>query len=380
MIPFHKPYITEDEIAAVSEVLRNGWLTMGKKTLEFEDRFREYLSVGHAVAVNSATAALHLSLRLIGLKEGDEVIVPADTFVATAEVVRYFRAVPVMVDIERDTHLIDASLIEEKITKRTRAIIPVHYAGQPCDMDAVMDIARRHNLIIIEDAAHSLPAWYREKKIGTIGDITCFSFYATKTLATGEGGMIVTGNAEWAQKASILRLHGIGRDAWKRYSSEGTWMYDVEDIGYKYNTTDICSAIGIEQLKKLEWMWRERSDIARKYSLAFLDAEELIPYTVKSDRVCGWHLYPLKLNIEALSINRSSFIEELKKRGIGTSVHFIPLYRFTYYKNMGYGAAEFPESEWVFDREISLPIFPGMKDETDQVIGNVLDIARKYRR
>ena len=381
-IPFHKPYITEEEIENVIDSLKNGWLTMGKKTIEFEERFKSYIGSQHAVAVNSCTAALHLALRVIGIKEGDEIIVPTTTFVATAEVVNYFNAKPVLVDVERDTHLIDVEKIEEKITKRTKAIIPVHFSGQPADMDPIMELAKKYNLFVVEDAAHSLPAWYKGRKIGTIGDITAFSFYATKTITTGEGGMATTDNPEWAERMRILRLHGISKDAWKRYTKEGSWEYDVLENGYKYNTTDINAALGLAQLKKADWLWKRRKHIAERYNEVFKDYEELILYRVKEDRISSWHLYPLKLNLEALKIDRNRFIEELKKRGIGTSVHFIPLYRFTYYKEkFGYTPQEFPNSEWIFERVLSLPIYPGMtEEEIDYVIENVVDIVKTYRR
>jgi len=381
-IPFHKPYITEEEIEGVVDSLKNGWLTMGKKTIEFEERFKAYIGSQHAVAVNSCTAALHLALRVIGIKEGDEVIVPTTTFVATAEVVNYFNAKPVLVDVERDTHLIDVEKIEEKITKRTRAIIPVHFSGQPADMDPIMELAKKYNLFVVEDAAHALPAWYKGRKIGTIGDITAFSFYATKTITTGEGGMATTDNPEWAERMRILRLHGISKDAWKRYTKEGSWEYDVLENGYKYNTTDINAALGLAQLKKADWLWERRKYIAERYNEVFKDYKELILYKVKEDRTSSWHLYPLKLNLEALKIDRNGFIGELKKRGIGTSVHFIPLYRFTYYKErFGYTPQEFPNSEWVFERVLSLPIYPGMsEEEIDYVIENVVDIVKTYKR
>ena len=381
-IPFHRPYITEEEINEVVDSLKNGWLTMGKKTIEFENKFKEYIGSKNAVAVNSCTAALHLALKAIGLKEGDEVIVPSTTFVATAEVVNYFSAKPVLVDIEPDTHLIDINKIEEKITDKTKAIIPVHFSGQPADMDEILKIAEKYNLYVIEDAAHALPAWYKGKKIGTIGDITAFSFYATKTLATGEGGMATTENDEWADRMRVLRLHGISKDAWKRYSKEGSWEYDVIENGYKYNTTDINSALGLAQLKKLEWMWQERVKIADKYNEAFKDYEELILYRVKDDRISSWHLYPLKLNLETLKIDRNQFIEELKKRGIGTSVHFIPLYKFSYYKkHFNYRLKDFLNSEWVFERVFSLPIFPGIGEEKlDYIIDNVINLIKKSRK
>ncbi|HOO72610.1 MAG TPA: DegT/DnrJ/EryC1/StrS family aminotransferase [Spirochaetota bacterium] len=380
-VPFHRPYITEDEINAVADSMRKGWLTMGEKTHDFEKRFREYVGSAHAVAVNSGTAAMHLALHCIGLKPGDEVIIPAMTFTATAEVIRYFNAVPMLADIDPDTHLISTAEIEKKITAKTRAIMPVHYAGQPADMGPILETARARGLHVIEDAAHSLPATYRGKQVGTIGDITCFSFYATKTVCTGEGGMAVTGNSAWADMMRTLRLHGISKDAWNRYSASGTWVYDVEYAGYKYNTTDLNAAMGIEQLKKIGHMQAMREKIAEKYNSAFKDYEELILYRVMDDRTTSWHLYPLKLNTEMLSCTRDEFIESLKEQGVGTSVHFIPLYRFTYYRGLGYSADDYPRSEWVFARSLSLPIFPGMtEEESDHVIECVTGLVKKNRR
>jgi len=380
-IPFHRPHVSDNEIEAAVDVIRSGWTTMGKKTIEFEEAFRKYIGSSHAAALNSATAALHLALKVIDLKRGDEVLIPTITFAATAEVICYFDAVPVMVDVDRDTHLIDVKEIEKKITDKTKAIIPVHYAGQPCDMEEIHEIAERYNLFVIEDAAHSLPAWYKGEIIGAISDITCFSFYATKTLSIGEGGMVLTDNEDWANRIKTLRLHGISSEAWKRYSGEGSWMYDVEEPGYKYNTSDINAAMGIVQLNKLEWMWRKRVHIAQRYNDAFSGIDGLIPYHVKDDRVSAWHLYPLKIDIDSISISRDQFIEEMKLCGISTSVHFIPLYMFSYYKGMGYNSSDYPNSNWVFDREISLPIFPDMTvEEIDYVSGTVIDLIKKFKK
>ena len=377
-IPYHRPYMTDDEVNAVAETIRNGWLTMGQKTVDFERSFAEKLGAQHAVAVNSCTAALHLALCAIGLKPGDEVIVPCMTFTATAEVVRYFDARVVMVDIEKGTHCIDASKIEAAITPKTKAIIPVHYAGQPCDMDEIMSIARRHGISVIEDAAHCFPTSYKGRPIGTIGDITCFSFYVTKTIAAGEGGMAVTANAEWADRMRVLRLHGISKDAWKRYSKEGSWEYDVIDAGFKYNTTDINSAIALEQLKKADFLDEKRAVIAARYDQAFAGNKHIIPYEIKPDRQSSHHLYPLRINLDSLSIGRDEFICALAERGVKTSVHYIPLYRFSYYKNLGYDAKDYPASEWVFSRSLSLPLFPGMTDEEVSFVAeNVVDICAR---
>jgi len=381
-IPFHKPYITEEEIMGVVDSLRSGWLTMGPKTIEFEKKFGRYVGATHNVSMNSCTACLHLALKAVGIEEGDEVIIPAFTFTATSEVIAYFRAVPVIVDVDMRTHNLNAERIERHITKKTRAIIPVHYAGQPCDMDEIMDIAGRYGLFVVEDAAHALPALYKERMIGTIGDITCFSFYATKTLSTGEGGMAVTENGEWAEKMRILRLHGISRDAWKRYSEEGTWYYEVLDAGCKYNMTDIQAALGLAQLRKLDWMWQMRKEIAARYDEAFKTLEEVTTPYLKYDRESAWHLYALKLNLDALSIGRDRFIEELSARGVGASVHFIPLYRHPFYaKNYGCRCEDYPESEWIYERVISLPIYPGMMEEdVSGVVDVVQYLAGKFKR
>jgi perosamine synthetase len=373
--------MTDDEANAAAECIRNGWLTMGKRTIDFENQFAAYIGSAHAISLCSCTAALHLALVVYDLREGDEVIVPSMTFAASAEVIRYFKAVPVVADVDRDTHLIDPDDVERRITPRTRGIIPVHYAGNVCDMDGLAAIAKRHNLFIVEDAAHSLPSRYKGKLVGTLSDITCFSFYATKTLATGEGGMITTNSDEIADRLKMLRLHGISRDAWKRYTGEGTWRYDVFDAGFKYNSTDIASSIGMAQLAKLDLMNDRRTLIARRYSEAFAECDSIIPYRIAADCQSSWHLYPLRLNPDVLSISRDQFIDELKLRGIHASVHFIPLYRFTYYKQFCKGPADYPGSEWIFERTLSLPIYPGMNDEEiDYVISTVLDLCRLNRR
>jgi len=381
MIPFHKPYITIDEITEVLDSLRSGWITMGPKTIEFEDKFKDYIGSKNAVSMNSCTACLHLALKAVGLQEDDEVIIPTVTFTATAEVVTYFKAKPVLVDIEESTFNLDPALIERKITDKTRAIMPVHFAGQPCDMDEICDLARRYNLVVIEDAAHAIPASYKDRKAGTIGDITCFSFYATKSLTTGEGGMATTGNDEWADKMRVLRLHGISKDAWKRYTGEGSWYYEVENAGYKYNMTDIQAAMGLAQLRKIDWMWKRRQEIAASYTGAFGSRDDIeIPF-VKVDRESSWHLYVVKLNLEMLRIGRNRFIEELKNVGVMTSVHFIPLYKHPYYRTtFNYDPVEFAVSDSIYERIISLPIYPGMSnDDVAQVISSVEDVLRKYR-
>lgn len=358
-IPFHKTHTTDAEISAVVEAIKSGWLTMGPKTVEFEEQFKSYMGVKHAISLNSATAALHLALKAIGLEKDDEVIVPTNTFIATAEVVTYFDAVPVLCDIEEDTHNIDVSKIEALITDKTKAIIPVHFAGQPCDMDEIYILAKKYDLKVIEDAAHALPSKYKGTLIGALeSDITCFSFYATKTLSTGEGGMAVTSNDEYAKKIKVNRLHGISKDAWDRYSDKGSWYYEVIDNGNKYNTTDMNAALGIEQLKKLDKMNTKRAEIASKYTQAFKNNKNIVIPYVKDDRETSWHLYVVKIK------NRNEIIEKLKSEGIGSSVHFIPIHKHPYYRNKyKYKNDDYPVANKIFDESLSLPIYPDMSDE-----------------
>jgi dTDP-4-amino-4,6-dideoxygalactose transaminase len=381
-IPFHRPAIGEDEIRSVVETLESGWLTTGRKVKSFEEDFAKYVGCKHAVAVNSGTAALHLALDAIGIREGDEVIVPAMTFAATAEVVLYFKAQPILVDCQRDTLNLDPTQIEAAITSKTKAIIPVHFGGQPCEMNQILDIAKKHNLRVIEDAAHALPASDNGKTIGTIGDITCFSFYATKTITTGEGGMATTENSEWAERMRMMSLHGISHDAWKRYTKEGSWYYDILYPGFKYNLTDIAAAIGIQQLKKCNEFWEARQRIAMNYAKAFGDLQEIQVPSCRNDVQHAWHLFVIQLNLERLKINRNQFIEALRGKEIGTSVHFIPLHLHPYYRDkFGYKPEDFPNASAVFDRIISLPIYPKMTEgDVRDVIVAVRKLVQEYRR
>lgn len=381
-LPFHRALIEEEEISAVRDVLQSGWLTTGPRVREFETKFSRYTGAAHAIAVSSCTAALHLALAAIGVGQGDEVIVPTMTFASSGNAVLYLKARPVLVDCGAETFHVDPGQIEKAVTSRTRAILPVHYSGYPCDMDAILDIAQRHNLKVVEDAAHALPCRYKDKMIGTIGDITCFSFYATKTLTTGEGGMLTTQNSEFAERLRRLSLHGISKDAWKRYTAEGSWRYDILETGYKYNMTDLVAAIGIPQLAKCDAMCARRRSLAERYNnaLASLDAYQVPSTPANSSH--AWHLYVLLVNPSALSIDRNRVIEELKARGIGTSVHFIPLHLHTLYQEqLGYRGGNFPNAEERFERAISLPVFPAMtEDDSSRVIEALHDIARKYRR
>ncbi|KUO59539.1 MAG: UDP-4-amino-4,6-dideoxy-N-acetyl-beta-L-altrosamine transaminase [Gracilibacter sp. BRH_c7a] len=363
-LPYAIPLIEQDDIDAVVDSLRSNWVTKGPKTVEFEKRFAEFVGSKHAIAVNSCTAGLHTALVAAGIGDGDEVITTPMTFAASANVVIHAGATPVFVDIDPVTMNIDYTKIEEKITPRTKAIIPVHIAGLPCQMDEILDIARKHNLFVLDDAAHGVYTQYKGKMIGSIGDATAFSFYATKNLVTGEGGMITTNNDELADRMRVYSLHGMSRNAWNRYSTEGSWFYEINYPGYKYNMTDIQAALGMTQLAKLDSMQTRRELIAKRYQEAFSRLSEI---EVPADRDYArhaWHLYIIKLNLEKISINRSEFIEQLKAENIGTSVHFIPVHLHPYYRETyGYKRGDLPQAEAVFDRIVSLPLFPKMSDQ-----------------
>lgn len=380
-LPFHRTLIEEEDIVAVLDVLRSGWLTSGPHVREFEAAFAKYTGASCAVAVNSCTAALHLALAAVGISERDEVILPTMTFAASGEVVLYFKARPVLVDCAKGSFHLNPVEVERSITNRTRAILPVHYAGCPCDMDAILDIARRHNLKVIEDAAHALPSLYRGRLIGTLGDITCFSFYATKTLTTGEGGMATTENQDYAERMRVLSLHGISHDAWKRYSAEGSWRYDILEAGYKYNLTDLQAALGRVQLAKCQRMCARRTALAERYNQALSSIDAFMIPSVPLDVGHAWHLYVIQVNPGVLRIDRDRVIEELRLRGVGTSVHFIPLHLHSLYQSLGYRRGQFPNAEERFENAISLPIYPGMTDAAlGRVIEALYEIAREYRR
>ena len=384
-LPFHQPSIDDKEIKDVINVLKSGWLTTGPQTMQFEKDFSRYTGSKYAIAVNSGTAALHLALEAIGLKAGDEVIVPTMTFAATAEVVRYFSAKPVLIDCNRDTFNIEIESVEKYLENNSgivKAIIPVHIAGQSCDMDSIVKLARRYGLKVIEDAAHALPAKNKGKMVGTIGDITAFSFYATKNITTGEGGMITTDNKEFADRIRIMSLHGISKDAWKRYTSEGSWYYEIIYPGYKYNLTDIASAIGINQLKKCDRFYERRKKIADMYTEAFNESETVEPPLVEQENQHAWHLYIIQLDLEKLTIDRAGFINEMKARNIGTSVHFIPLHMHPYYRETyGYSQDDFSNASYVYQRIVSLPIYPKMTDnDVNDVIDAVKDITRSHMK
>jgi dTDP-4-amino-4,6-dideoxygalactose transaminase len=377
-LPFALPDIGDDEINEVVDSLRSGWLTTGPKTKRFETDFVDFLGGGvEAVAVNSATAGLHLALEAIGIGPGDEVITTTYTFTATAEVVRYLGADPVLVDIDPSTFNIDPIKIEQAITPKTKAIIPVHFAGLACDMKAILNIALKHGLKVVEDAAHAIPTTSGGQLIGSLrSDATVYSFYATKTLATGEGGMVVTRDPEIAARCRVMRLHGISRDAFDRYSSKTpSWYYEVVAPGFKYNMTDIAASLGIHQLKKVYWFQKRRAEIARSYDRAFADLTTLLPPQAPEDELHAWHLYVLRLT-DVAPVQRDRFIELMAEAGIGCSVHFIPLHLHPYWRDQyNYHPDDFPHTLKTYQAAVSLPIYTRMTPaDVERVIAAVRSI------
>jgi dTDP-4-amino-4,6-dideoxygalactose transaminase len=387
-VPYHRPSIGQEEIDEVVSTLKSGWLTTGPRTAQFETEFREYVQAHYALAVSSCTTGLHLTLAALGIGPGMEVITSPLTFCATVNVILQVGATPVLADIGPDGN-IDPASIEARITERTKAIMPVHFAGLPCEMDAIWEIAKRHQLLVIEDSAHAAGSHYRQFPIGAANPHTgassnasVFSFYATKNLTTGEGGMIVTHDEKLAENLRILCLHGISKNAWNRYSDRGNWYYEVLRQGYKYNLTDIQSAIGIHQLRKLESFLEVRTRYAQTYNQAFADVEEFETPPDKNDCRHAWHLYGLRLNLDKLEINRDEFIVELKKRGVGTSMHFIPIPLHPFFA----AYADRPENQCpdavnLYYRMFSLPLYPAMTEsQVEYVATTAKDIARNHRK
>jgi perosamine synthetase len=373
-VPFHRPSIGEEEISEVVDTLRSGWLTTGPKVERFQQEFAKAVNARHAIAVNSATAALHLALEAIGVGPGDEVIIPAYTFAATGEVVTYLGACPVLADCREDTLNIDAGTIESQLTSRSKAILPVHIAGQACDMEPILELARARGLGVIEDAAHSLPASYKGRPVGAIGDITAFSFYATKTLTTGEGGMATTERDDYAARMKLMSLHGLSGDAWKRYTARGHWYYEITDFGFKYNLTDVAAAIGLRQLERLGVFQQRREQIARMYNDSFGELDTCFTPRDAGFGTHAWHLYILELNLPALTAGRNDVLDSLRRKGVGTSVHFMPLHLHPIYQRLyGYQPGDFPTAEAVFARACSLPIYPAM---TDRDVAHVIEAVR----
>ena len=381
-LPYNRPDLTEDEIAEVVDTLRSGWLTTGPKTRRFEAAFAAYTGAAHALAVNSATAALHLALVAAGVGPGDEVITTPLTFAACANVIVQQGATPVLADICADDLNIDPVQVERRLTPRTRALMAVHYGGQPCRMDELLDLCRQRNLFLIEDAAHASGAAYKGRPIGSLGDATAFSFYATKNLTTGEGGMLTTNRADVEERARIMTLHGMDRDAWRRYDRGGSWFYEVVAPGYKYNMSDIQAALGLVQLRRLDAMNARRTALAERLSAALAGWEAVELPTSRPEARHVWHLYAIRLRLEMLTIDRARFIEELTALGIGVSVHFIPIHHHPYYREgFGFRPADFPITEDSYARLLSLPLYPGMTDaDSDRVAEAVIDVARRFRR
>ncbi len=378
-IPLAKPTIEENEIEEVVKVLRSGWLTTGPKVAEFEKNMQKYLGCKKAIGLSSCTGGLHIALAALGIKQGDEVIVPTYTFAATAHVVAWLGAKPVLVDVEKDTFNIDPKKIEEAITDKTKAIIPVHFAGHSCDMDKIMAIAEKHNLYIIEDAAHAIGTDYKGKKIGNFGNATAFSFYATKTITTAEGGMIVTNDEELGKKLKRYSYFGVDKDAFNRYADKANWYYEIIELGYKYNMDNIPGALGVEQLKKLESFIEKRRKLASLYTGLLKGVPGIIVPLEKEYTRHSYHLYPILLDIENINMTRAEFIDKLKEYKIGASVHFIPLHLHPYYqKTYDYKKGDFPTAEYLFDREVSLPLYPRLSEEDVRyVVQSIKEILSK---
>ncbi|MGH2587435.1 MAG: DegT/DnrJ/EryC1/StrS family aminotransferase [Dehalococcoidia bacterium] len=381
-LPYNQPSIDEDEIEAVAETLRSGWITTGPRTAAFEQRFAAYTGASHAIALSSATAGLHLALVAAGIGQGDEVIVPVYTFAACAHVVVQLGARPVLVDCSADDLNIDPEAVERAVTPRTKALMVVHFGGQPARMDELLALAARHGLFVLEDAAHAVGAHYRGRPVGSIGDATAFSFYATKNLTTGEGGMLTTNRADVEEAVRLHALHGMSRDAWGRYGRGGSWYYQVVAPGYKYNMSDIQAALGLGQLERLDERNARRRALACRLTEALAGCETVEPLAVRPEIEHAWHLYVVRVRPETLTIDRDRFIEGLAERGIGTSVHFIPLHLHPYYREtLGVLPGEFPAAEAAFERAISLPLYPRMSEsDIDRVAEAVRDVACVFAR
>ena len=368
-IPFSRPSIDQAEIAAVTEVLSSTWINTGPKVRAFEQAFSEYIGVKHAIAVTSCTAALHLSLVATGVGAGDEVITTPYTFTATSEAIRYVGAKPVFVDVEPRTLNMNVDNVEEKITSRTKAVVPVHIAGLPCDMDELISMCRNYDLALIDDAAHAVPSLYKSQHIGSLGDLSAFSFYANKNLTTGDGGMVTTNDTSLAQRVRTMRLHGIDRDAWIRQSQRSRWRYNIVTEGFKYNMIDIQAAIGLCQLEKLDRHHEKRTSIAEMYDRELADFDQISTPAKARHGDHAWHLYIIQLH----SKNRDAFIDHLREANIECSVHYMPLHMFGFYQRAyGYQLGDFPCAEEAFERVVSLPLYPGLTEGDIRAIINVI--------
>jgi dTDP-4-amino-4,6-dideoxygalactose transaminase len=379
---FGSPLIGQDEIDEVVDSLKSGWISTGPKVARFEALFKNYIGSGYALALNSCTAGLHLSMIVAGLKEGDEVITTPMTFGATANAILHSRAKPVFVDIALPSMNIDPGKIEAHITDKTKAIVPVHFAGRPCDMESIKEVAQKHHLIIIEDAAHALEATYHGKKVGTIGDLTVFSFYVTKNLVTGEGGMITTGNASYAEMIQTYALHGMSKGAWKRYSDEGFKHYRIVYPGFKYNMMDLQAALGIHQLAQTENYLKRREEIWHQYDGAFQNLPLDIPPPPEENTTHARHLYTILLRLDELTADRDTIQQALYAEKIGTGIHFISLHLHPYYQEtFGYKSSDYPNATYVSDRTISLPLSAKLTDEdVTDVINAVTKVLTNHKK
>jgi dTDP-4-amino-4,6-dideoxygalactose transaminase len=381
-LPFHKSWLGEEEHQEVEATLNSGWLTTGPKTQKFEELFKDYIGCKHAIALNSCTAGLNLALTVQNFADGDEVITTPMTFPATANVILLQRLKPVFADIEPGTLTIDPQKIAAKITSRTRAIIPVHFAGHPCDMTPIQELADQHNLVIIEDAAHALETQYKGKKIGNLGNATAFSFYANKNITTGEGGMLVTNDDALAETFRILRLQGISRDAWKRYGKSGFSHWEQTLAGHKCNMSDLNASIGMHQIKKVEQFMTLRRKYVAMYDQAFADVAELEIPVVRDYATPAHHIYVIALHLDRLTKDRDEFLDAIQAEGIGVALHYVALHLQPYYvKNFNTKPQDFPVASNYSERVISLPLYPKMSSaDVERVIGTVKDLTKKFRR
>ncbi len=382
LLPYGHQWIDEEDIKAVIEVLRSDWITQGPKVAEFEKEFAKYVGARYSVAVNSGTAALHAACFAVQIEKGDEVITTPITFAASANCVLYQGGTPIFADIKEDTLNIDPEEIKKKINQKTKAIIPVDFTGLPVDLEGIQKIARKYNLIIIEDASHALGATYKDSKIGSISDMTVFSFHPVKHITTGEGGMITTNNKEYYERLKLFRTHGITKDKDKLLNYDGPWYYEMQELGYNYRLTDFQCALGTTQLKKIDKNVQRRIEIVRKYNEEFKDLEEIkIPYSDSKISTSAWHLYIIQLNLEKLKVNRREIFEALRAENIGVNVHYIPVHLQPYYqKRFGYLQGDFPKAENYYSRAITLPIFPKMSDkDVNGVIKAVKKVVNYYR-